>query len=232
MVVGLFTTSLLSLLLPITALAGPHASGPILGRHHEIARRAEGNVELYKRGAGSRWSFYNVETGNAGSCGTFHNNGDFTVAMNAAQMNSGWCYKTITMTYNGRTTTASITDTCPGCPWNGLDLTEGLFQFFAPSSVGIIYVWSPSSTHSSHTPSSTKSSVPPTSTHTSSALPSTSSASTTSSPLSINYSSGPASGLAEPTGVISVTPGTANNLDTLNQAFIGIGGLMLVAHGG
>lgn len=64
MVAGLLT-SLLSLVLPITALAGPHGSGPLLGRHHELARRADGNMQLYKRVSGSRWSFYNVETGNA-----------------------------------------------------------------------------------------------------------------------------------------------------------------------
>ena len=66
MVAGLFTTSLLSLLLPISALAGPHASGPLLIRHHDLAKRVDGNMQIYnKRGPGSRWSFYNVETGNA-----------------------------------------------------------------------------------------------------------------------------------------------------------------------
>jgi hypothetical protein len=28
---------------------------------------------------------------------------------------------------------------CPGCPYGGLDLTEGLFKFFADESAGIIY---------------------------------------------------------------------------------------------
>lgn len=48
--------------LPITALA---SHGPLLNRHHELAKRVEGNVDLFKRVSGSRWSFYNVETGNA-----------------------------------------------------------------------------------------------------------------------------------------------------------------------
>ena len=64
MVAGLFTTCLLSLLLPITALAGPHASGAFVNRHHDLARRAEGNVQLHRRG-GDRLSFYNAETGDA-----------------------------------------------------------------------------------------------------------------------------------------------------------------------
>ena len=64
MVAGLFTTCLLSLLLPITALAGPHGSVPLVNRHHSLARRAEGNIRLYERG-GDRFSFYNAETGDA-----------------------------------------------------------------------------------------------------------------------------------------------------------------------
>jgi hypothetical protein len=43
------------------------------------------------------------------------------------------------MTYNGKTATATITDQCPGCPWAGLDLSRGLFNYFASESEGIIY---------------------------------------------------------------------------------------------
>ncbi|KIM49402.1 hypothetical protein M413DRAFT_438583 [Hebeloma cylindrosporum] len=140
MFANLLNLSVLALALPITTLASSFHGNPIVNRHHDIARRAEGNVEVFKRISGARWSYYDVETGNAGSCGQFHKNSDFTVAMNVAQMNKGtMCFKTIRMTYNGKTTTASVTDTCPGCPYGGLDLTEGLFSFFAPHSVGIIY---------------------------------------------------------------------------------------------
>ena len=32
---------------------------------------------------------------------------------------------------------------CPGCPWSGLDFSRGLFDFFAPESVGVLYgTWS------------------------------------------------------------------------------------------
>ncbi|KAG6880134.1 hypothetical protein C0992_005218 [Termitomyces sp. T32_za158] len=43
------------------------------------------------------------------------------------------------MTYNGKTTTATIVDECPGCPSGGLDLSVGLFEFFAPLSDGVIF---------------------------------------------------------------------------------------------
>jgi len=141
MMAGLYTASLLSLLflLPITILASPHGYVPVPNRHRELARRAEANISLYQRVSGARWSFYDTETGNAGSCGNFLSDSGFTVAMNAHEMNSGLCGKTIVMTYGGKTTTASIQDTCPGCPPDGLDLTPSLFAFFAPVSVGIIY---------------------------------------------------------------------------------------------
>lgn len=61
----LLNLSLLTLALPIATLASYHGN-PILNRnHHDIARRADGNVNLFKRGPNSRWSFYNVQTGNA-----------------------------------------------------------------------------------------------------------------------------------------------------------------------
>ena len=57
--------SFLALALPIAALASYHGN-PILDRHHhEVARRADGHVELFKRISGARWSYYDVETGNA-----------------------------------------------------------------------------------------------------------------------------------------------------------------------
>jgi len=257
MVAGLFTTSLLSLILPVLVLAGPHSSGPLIGRHHELARRAESNVQLFQRDPGSRWTFYNAETGSAGSCGDFLSNSGFTVAMNADQMNSGWCNKPITMTFGGKTTTAIIKDTCPGCPWNGLDLTEGLFNFFAASSAGVITgdwefgdsapppppptttwlpipslppIWSPPPSPSfTNKPTSTKWSDISSSTPHSSAP---TSSSTTATVSSIDFSTGPASGLAEPTGVVSAPPGAPNNVDIMNQAYIAIGALMIVAHDG
>lgn len=132
MVAGL-TTSLLSLLLPIIVLAGPHGSPP-LNRHHDLARREISHTD-------ARFTYY--EGGGAlGSCGSPVNDDGFTVALNAEEMGmkvpSALCYTTITITYQGKSAQATIVDTCPGCPLGGLDLTPALFAFFADISVGVI----------------------------------------------------------------------------------------------
>ena len=67
MFANLLNLSLLALALPITTLADYHGN-PILNRnphHRSVARRADGHVDLFKRVSNARWSFYNVETGNA-----------------------------------------------------------------------------------------------------------------------------------------------------------------------
>jgi len=234
------SVSLLACILsiPVTASIGSHAPA-ILRRHHELAMRSDGDVQLFKRFSNARWSFYNTETGSAGSCGQFLTNGGFTVAVNQAQMNSGFCGKAIRMTYNGRSTTATVQDTCPGCPWGGLDLSPGLFSFFADQGVGIIYgEWdftdgsgSPPpppppkpTTHkatptSTWHPPSTTSSKPHSTTH------ATSSSTSVSSTATIDYLSGAASGLAVPTG--SLTQGQTSNLEDLNQIFVQMGAIVV-----
>ena len=104
MFANLLNLSLLALALPITTLANNYHGNPILNRnphHRSVARRADGDIDLFKRASGARWSFYNVETGNAlvpsvtrfcvfssmlalyrGSCGQFHKNGDFVCFKN------------------------------------------------------------------------------------------------------------------------------------------------------
>ncbi|KAJ7090053.1 RlpA-like double-psi beta-barrel-protein domain-containing protein-containing protein [Mycena crocata] len=106
--------------------------------HRELAKRAKGDIE--KRG-NARWSFY--ATG-LGACGGYNKDSDFIVALNQQTFGYSYpgkyCGKKITMTYNGKTTTATIVDSCPGCPSPyGLDLSPGLFSFFASQDDGIIY---------------------------------------------------------------------------------------------
>ena len=62
MFASLFTFSILALSLPIDALAAVHGSH-LVNRHHELAKRAEGTVELSKRVSNARWTYYNAETG-------------------------------------------------------------------------------------------------------------------------------------------------------------------------
>uniref|UniRef100_A0A8H7Y0E9 Uncharacterized protein n=1 Tax=Psilocybe cubensis TaxID=181762 RepID=A0A8H7Y0E9_PSICU len=108
--------------------------------HQNVARRPRGNVDLHKRYSSTRWSFYDV---GLGACGKTNVNSDFIVALNSEQFGSGYpgthCFKPITLTYKGKTATATIMDSCPGCPYGGLDLSRGLFKYFASEDEGIIY---------------------------------------------------------------------------------------------
>jgi len=134
--------SLLALAAPLTVLAGtvhhPHAHRR---NHHELSKRADASVQLHKRFSNTRWTFYDVG-GAAGACGKFNTPDEHIVALNSAQYGGGYpgpnCWRKIVMTMNGKTTTAIVTDECPGCPYGGLDLTRGLFQFFAPLGVGVL----------------------------------------------------------------------------------------------
>ncbi|PPR05828.1 hypothetical protein CVT26_010108 [Gymnopilus dilepis] len=237
----LFFLSFLAWILPVQVSAR-HGLPAIFHRHQDLARRSEGDLQLYKRFTGARWSFYNTQTGNAGSCGQFLSNSGHTVAVNVEQMTPSFCGKTIRMTYGGRSTTATVQDTCPGCPWGGLDLSPGLFSFFAPQSVGIIYgEWEfVDGTDAPHTTPKKPPPPPPTTTwhpppttskaHSTTSTPkptsSSSSHTTSSSVSSINYSSGVASGLAIPTGIISDATGQVSNLNVLNQIFVQLGAII------
>ncbi|KAG6888492.1 hypothetical protein C0995_007918 [Termitomyces sp. Mi166 len=54
-----FGTALLSLVLPLGAL-GHSPRGNVHTRHHQLAKRAAGDVELHKRFSSARWTFYDV----------------------------------------------------------------------------------------------------------------------------------------------------------------------------
>jgi len=61
MLANLVNLSFLALALPITSLAN-HV--PLVNRHHDLAKRADGHVEVYKRFDNVKWSWYYTETGN------------------------------------------------------------------------------------------------------------------------------------------------------------------------
>jgi hypothetical protein len=225
-------------------------------RHHEVAKRAEGDVVLHKRFSNARFTFY---AAGLGACGKTNSGSDFIVALNTPQYGSGspgpQCFKTITITANGKTTTATIMDECPGCPYGGLDMSRGLFDFFASESVGVIYgSWTfgsgggggggdtpTTTTHTTHKYTPTSTWTPPTTTHkTSSTTSSTStsssssrthtshtSTSSTPSTTSIDYNIGDASGLAVPTGTVADISGSV--IELFNQAFVDLGGLVVAA---
>ncbi|KAK7064205.1 RlpA-like double-psi beta-barrel-protein domain-containing protein-containing protein [Favolaschia claudopus] len=74
-----------------------------------------------------------------GACGATNGDDDFIVAMNVPEFNGGAsCNKEITITYNGKTAKATVVDECMSCPVGGLDLSRGLFNFFADEAEGVI----------------------------------------------------------------------------------------------
>jgi len=139
-----------------------------------------------------------------GACGTTNSASDYIVALNTDQWDGGsHCYEMVTLTYQGKSVQAQITDECAeGCVSGQLDLTEGLFAALSggdPNVIGKMYggTWSygnaPSTTSSSstsqYTPPSTSqtptSTPPPSTTRTSS---STSTSTTTSTSTSSSSS--------------------------------------------
>ncbi|TFK47481.1 plant expansin [Heliocybe sulcata] len=99
--------------------------------------QTEVETGLTKRVDNARMTWYDV---GLGACG--HNNvpSDYVVALSTADYgNGGNCGRNIQISYGGKTTTAQVVDKCPGCPTGGLDLSEGLFTYFANPSVGVIY---------------------------------------------------------------------------------------------
>ncbi|GAA5907833.1 RlpA-like double-psi beta-barrel domain-containing protein [Sporobolomyces salmoneus] len=89
-------------------------------------------------------TFYS-QGGNAGSCGQV--NGDYSaiVALNAVQMNGSQCgqWVTIKNTQNGKTVSAKVADTCPGCSYGSLDLSMGVFASLGDYDQGVLPItWS------------------------------------------------------------------------------------------
>ncbi|PCH38609.1 hypothetical protein WOLCODRAFT_23466 [Wolfiporia cocos MD-104 SS10] len=106
-------------------------------RHHAARARRETAPRIEKRFSDARLSFYDA---GQNACGSVDTDASYIVALNSDQFNNGeYCYKQITITANGKSMQATITDECPGCPYAGLDLSRGLFDYFAPESVGILY---------------------------------------------------------------------------------------------
>ncbi|GAA5885300.1 hypothetical protein JCM6882_009559 [Rhodosporidiobolus microsporus] len=88
---------------------------------------------------------YFYQNGNPGSCGVWNQDSTYLVAVNAAQMNSGLCGKTVRIrnNANGKTITALVQDTCPGCGYGSLDLSVGAFGALGSYDSGVLPIsWS------------------------------------------------------------------------------------------
>jgi hypothetical protein len=71
---------------------------------------------------------YYTQDGVAGSCGDYHSDDDFVIAVSYDQNPDSQCGKTVQITNNnnGNTQTAIVADTCPGCSYSDIDLSVGL----------------------------------------------------------------------------------------------------------
>ncbi|GAA6004574.1 hypothetical protein JCM10207_000942 [Rhodosporidiobolus poonsookiae] len=88
---------------------------------------------------------YFYQNGNPGSCGVWNSDSTYLVAVNAAQMSGSLCGKMVQIknTANGKTITAKVQDTCPGCGYGSLDLSTGAFGALGSYSSGVLPItWS------------------------------------------------------------------------------------------
>jgi len=105
-----------------------------------------------------------------GACGATNGPNDMIVALNSADWDGGThCFETITVTVNGKSAQAQISDMCPTCSPGGLDFSQGLFEYFAPTEQGQLqgsWTYGSGVTTSSSTPPPTSTSQTPTPTTT------------------------------------------------------------------
>ncbi|KAI0328411.1 hypothetical protein GY45DRAFT_1255064 [Cubamyces sp. BRFM 1775] len=108
----------------------------IPANHRSVARHlAESSLtSLSKRFDNARFTYYK-QTGQDDACGSLDHDTDYIVALNIHDWDNGaHCYKDIVIEYAGKQINAKITDECPGCPPDGLDLTPSLFTALAGST--------------------------------------------------------------------------------------------------
>ncbi|KAM5469764.1 hypothetical protein MauCBS54593_004318 [Microsporum audouinii] len=83
--------------------------------------------------------------GGVGSCGSnTDTNSENAIAlpfelMGPLSNNNPYCGKQVSITYMGKTTTATVKDKCMGCFGNNIDMTRKLFYFFGDESQGRIH---------------------------------------------------------------------------------------------
>ncbi|KAG8219831.1 RlpA-like double-psi beta-barrel-protein domain-containing protein-containing protein [Butyriboletus roseoflavus] len=115
----------------------PYTHEKLRVRHRRTDNLSSTFDAKYKRDANAAFTYFND---GQGACGATNGPNDFIVALNSAEYNGGThCFEMITITIGGKTAQAQITDECPGCTAGGLDFSQGLFEFFAPLSVGELY---------------------------------------------------------------------------------------------
>ncbi|KAJ3514871.1 hypothetical protein NMY22_g14602 [Coprinellus aureogranulatus] len=217
-------------------------------QHRSLSRLNQENtteVELFPRGANSRWTWYNTETGNQGACGGYIMNWENAVAWPLRDFRpKEHCNKKLTLTFEGRTEIVTIRDACEICPYGGLDLSKGLFQRIAPHGDGVVqgtWTWGDNGGGEKPPPPKTTTKKPPppkttsttarpkptstkaTSTSTSSTHSTTSKTSTSVTSTSTTYTSTSISALP--------TNGTSfgGNIAAVNDVFVRLGQFVIAS---
>ncbi|KAI9443493.1 expansin family protein [Lactarius indigo] len=78
-----------------------------------------------------------------GNCGWTNNRNQLVVAMPKSlydQNNGSNCGQMVQISYGGKSVTAKMVDSCPGCGGNDLDMSPATFGTLAPLSEGVIKV--------------------------------------------------------------------------------------------
>jgi len=132
----LFGSLSLVLSLALSAVSLVSADSHQNARRHSVMKRNPNDTSLSKRFSDARFTYY---AAGLGACGKTNSASDFIVAMNSGQFSGGsHCFDTITISFGGKSTQAQVMDECPGCPYGGLDFSEGLFKYFSSLDAGVL----------------------------------------------------------------------------------------------
>ncbi|KAJ8522540.1 hypothetical protein ONZ45_g906 [Pleurotus djamor] len=98
-----------------------------LAERYQVDWRRDGeDGSLQVRADNARFTWYNP---GLGACGKVHGDGDAVVAMNTPDWDGGsHCFKSVTINYKGKSTSAIVVDRCVGCPQGALDLSPSVFS--------------------------------------------------------------------------------------------------------
>ncbi|KAJ6571777.1 RlpA-like double-psi beta-barrel-protein domain-containing protein-containing protein [Mycena capillaripes] len=100
-----------------------------------LARACSGPSEV------NQLSFFHPQENLPGACGKINQDSDFVVALSPdIYLDGANCGRTIQVSSNGKTTTGTVNDECAACSGAGIDMSVGMFEFFAPLEAGEITV--------------------------------------------------------------------------------------------
>ncbi|KZV73719.1 hypothetical protein PENSPDRAFT_574126 [Peniophora sp. CONT] len=104
-----------------------------------IVLAAPVEVELEKRTTHTGQGTYYYP--GLGNCGWTNDSNDMIVAMSKEfydNNNGGNCGQSLTITWGGKSVTAKMVDSCPGCSYGSLDMSPAVFKKFASLDKGVL----------------------------------------------------------------------------------------------